>query len=805
MVKNSITLLLLLCISAADIAIAQEGENLALGKKYTLNPAANYHLCTDSQDKVQLTDGVLSKGYFWTQLTTVGWTHAQPVEITIDLETVQPIGGVSFNTAAGAGGVQWPVSILVLVSKDGKAYYLAGDLVELSAAEQGEPKVQGYGLHRFATGKLRTYGRYVKLLIFGSGPFVFADEIEIYKGSEEYLAAALPGEEIEDIDEFYGKVATVRGVRRRLRLDLAEVRNLASQCNQISKWEKEFQDLEREISEFNFNPPPGFRTVFPMNDLHRRIFVIQANLWRSRGFSELIVWQKNRWDMVGPTEFPQSGQVAVDMEMMQNEYRGSALNVSNAGEATARIGLSIEGLPGGTNPDYIAVHEVPFTDTCSGVPIAAAMPEIREDRGKYHIVIEPGMTKQVWLSFHPKSISGGEYRGSILIAPAVKKVPVRFKVYPFRFPDRPTLHLGGWDYTDQDGRYQVTPDNRAAFIEHLRQHFVDSPWAGSGVLSRGKYDVQGNMIEQPDVRNFQRWIKRWPNARNYYVFAAVGSSFAGFEMGTAAFENAVASWIAWWAKKLPQWNIRPQQLGILLVDEPHSHERDDTIIAYAKVIRKAAPEVVIWEDPTWREPWKARPELFELSDVLCPNLPMLIAEGEKFAAFYVRQREAGRELWFYSCSGPGKLLDPYSYHRLQHWFCWKYKARGSGFWAFGDSNGASSWNEYLTLRGAYTPMFLDEKTVTSGKHMEAIREGIEDYEYLVMLQKQITELDRQGRTDAIIGRAKGLLSSVADRVTKDQAPERLYWREPKDRSVADKARIEILETMAQLRSLAKQN
>ncbi|MHC4283471.1 MAG: hypothetical protein ACYSWZ_10945, partial [Planctomycetota bacterium] len=132
-------------------------------------------------------------------------------------------------------------------------------------------------------------------------------------------------------------------------------------------------------------------------------------------------------------------------------------------------------------------------------------------------------------------------------------------------------------------------------------------------------------------------------------------------------------------------------MSILLVDEPHTHEQDDTIIAYAEVIRKAAPDVVIWEDPTWREPWKARPQLFELSEVLCPNLTMLIGQGKKFAEFYVQQRQAGRTLWFYSCSGPGKLLDPYSYHRLQHWFCFKYRAKGSGFWAFGDSNGASSW------------------------------------------------------------------------------------------------------------------
>ncbi|MHC4313591.1 MAG: hypothetical protein ACYSW3_14120 [Planctomycetota bacterium] len=85
--------------------------------------------------------------------------------------------------------------------------------------------------------------------------------------------------------------------------------------------------------------------------------------------------------------------------------------------------------------------------------------------------------------------------------------------------------------------------------------------------------------------------------------------------------------------------------------------------------------------------------------------------------------------------------------------------------------------------------------------MEAIREGIEDYEYLVMLKKQITELQKQGRTDAIINKAKDLLANAADRVVNDQTPQKLNWHQPKDRSVADKVRIEILETMAQLENL----
>jgi len=792
--------LMLWCSHVTNVTVAQDRENLARSKAYTLHPQPNYLHCTDPQDKLQLTDGIYTQGYFWTQQSTVGWQNALPATITFDLESIQPICGILFHTAAGVAGVQWPLSIHILVSDDGKTYFHAGDLVEFSAVEHGAPKAEGYGLHCFRTETLRTHGRFVKLLIIGNGPFIFADEIEIFKGPREFIKLKPPGEKVDDINQFNRRMTVIRAVRRRLRLDLAEIRKLARELNQ-KKWENDFQAIEKEISALHFNPPSDFRTVFPMNDLHRRIFAIQAALWRTRGWSDLIVWQKNRWDMLSPTELPKPQKTVLEIHTMSNEYRGAAFNLSNADSQTLEAKLSIEGLPGGTNPNYITVHEIPFTDTRSGIPIAAAMPIIPKQQGKYFLTVEPGLTKQIWFTLHPQTIPPGEYAGKIILGLKNQIVPIRLKIYPFRFPDQPTLSLGGWDYTDQDNRYQVTSQNCTALIQHLREHFVDSPWATSRVLSRGKYDKEGNMIEEPDPQYFRQWLQRWPKARNYLVFAAVGNSFSGFKIGTPAFQNAVAHWIDWWAVKLKQWNLRPEQLGLLLVDEPHTQEQDNTIIEYAKVIQKAAPGVVIWNDPTWREPWEGRPQLFELSDVLCPNLPMLITQGNKFADFYEQQRDAGRQLWFYSCSGPGKLLDPYSYHRLQHWFCWKYQAQGSGFWAFGDSNGASSWNEYLTLRGAYTPVFLDETSVTPGKHMEAIREGIEDYEYLVLLRQRITELENQGKTEKTIEDAKQLLTTAADRVTKSQTAQKLSWRENKDRTIADAVRIEVLELLMKLQEI----
>jgi hypothetical protein len=310
------------------------------------------------------------------------------------------------------------------------------------------------------------------------------------------------------------------------------------------------------------------------------------------------------------------------------------------------------------------------------------------------------------------------------------------------------------------------------------------------------------MIEPPDAKNFKVWIDRWPGARNYFVYSCLGEEFAGFKMGTPPFRRAVASWITWWTGQLAKWNVKPNQLGLLLVDEPSSPEQDRVIVEYATVIREAQPGVIIWEDPNWAEPQKGNPEMFAASTILCPQFPMWISLGKPFADFYANQREAGRELWFYTCSAPGRLLDPYGCHRMQQWFCWKHNAKGSCFWAFGDSSDASSWNEYISKSGAFSPLFLDAGTVTHGKHMEAIREGMEDYEYLRMLRDRVVELQKKGRTDQTVGAAAALLASAADRVTACMKLEKdIRWKEPKDRSVANQVRVEILTALLALQGL----
>ncbi len=781
-------------------------KNIALGKSYQLEPAPNYQYCTDSGDFNQLTDNQRVTGLFWTQAGCVGWAGHSPVVITIDLQTNQPIAGVSFSTAAASvSGVSWPAEILIWVSDDKKAWHVAGELVSLSAKQSLPPSVSENKSHRFETHDLQTHGRYVRVIVVPTESYVFADEIEIFRGEDEWLKKPLSGPIKTAIPKITPATRLDSLMHRRLSADFTTIRDnlfhLPLSKTEHLKLNTEIQKLAAEIPSTRIKDATTFTTILPLNETHQRIFQWQAVTWRKQGIKGVVAWPARKWDMLGPTASPLKENPTLDIRMMKNEFRSAAFNVSNAEKNAAFLKLTFEGLP----PSLfkaITVHEVPFTDTISGVPVAAALPEVKRSGNTVHIEIPSGMTRQIWLTVHSKDLMPGDYSGRVVIKnSAFRKttIPLRIKIYPIDFPDQPTLHLGGWDYTDSDHVYQVTPKNRLQLIRHLREHYVDTPWAQTSVMPTGKYDTTGKMTVAPDSSNFREWVKLWPGSRNYFVFSSVTETFAGFPMGTPAFHTALTTWINWWADELQQLQISPTQVGLLLVDEPREAQHDKIVIEYAKVIRAANRGFPIFEDPIWNGPWKGNPQMYELSHILCPNLPMCIEHGSKYLNFYLKQRDSGRRLWFYSCHGPGKLLDPYSYHRMQQWFCWKHGAEGAGFWAFGDSNGASSWNEYLTSAGAFTPLFLDSETVTAGKHMEAIREGIEDYEYLRILRDRIETLEKNGIKNEKLTSALHLLNTAAERVTAPMTSVgQIYWSADKDRDVADNVRLEILEALDNL-------
>jgi len=85
--------------------------------------------------------------------------------------------------------------------------------------------------------------------------------------------------------------------------------------------------------------------------------------------------------------------------------------------------------------------------------------------------------------------------------------------------------------------------------------------------------------------------------------------------------------------------------------------------------------------------------------------------------------------------------------------------------------------------------------------MEAIRESAEDYEYFVMLGKAVDQATAAGKTGPAVERARSLLKTAADEVLNAEGAKQITWHAPKDRTKADRVRVQLLEAVTTLQAV----
>jgi hypothetical protein len=795
---------------AASLAFAlppaATAQNIARDRSYTLDPAPTYTDLVDPGDLTDLTDGRYTIGRFWLMKTTVGWSgHVRPVAITIDLGSVQPLRGASFSTAAGIAQVEWPAAILVLASDDGRSWRTLGDLVALSSLTPGNaPPTAGYATHRFQTDALRAHGRFVRFLVDGRGPYVFADEIEIERGDDAWVREETTEPPIGDTTEYFWRTRTNAQRRRAIERDLASARERLAGARIDAGLRRQLAvEIDAAADDLLSEPPVDpatFRAILPMGDVHARVFSIIGMLDAAAGLEPLTAWAANPWDFLTPLSRAAGPAEPLRIALMNGEIRSGALNLRNSTGSAFDVRVAIQGLPAGLEPDALSVFEVPWTETDSLIPVAAALvPAASEADDRYRVHIPAGMTRQAWLRFSPQAMEAGTWRGSVVVTqgevPPIR-IPLELRVFAGRFPDTPSLSLGGWDYTD-GASYSTTADNVDAFVAVLREAGVDSPWASARAMPYPAFLPDGQVTALPATERFDRWIARWPGARRFLVFANVSDEIGGIPRGTPAFARAVGTWVTFWARHAARRALRAEQIELLLVDEPRRPDQERRVVDWAAAIRQAETGVRIWEDPVHDDPNAMSAEFIAAADVLSVNQTLAVRYGEPYRAFFRRQREAGRGLEIYGAEGPSRLLDPYGYYRLQAWLAASLGASGINFWSFADG-GPSAWNEFANPRRVFSPLYVDPQSVVSGKAVEAIREGREDVEYLALLRSRVEEIGRTSPGHPSLAAARRLLETAVPEVLG--APDALdsYWRVPKDRSRADAVRIAMGEAIESL-------
>ena len=789
------------CLIDAGRVWAVELVNVAAGKPYTFSVSPNYSHCTDEGDATDLTDGSTAEQMDWVKKSTVGWTRPTRIQITIDLGRVEPICGVAYYGVAGSAGICWPGSILVSASEDGGAFYEAGELYRL--AEDPLPRGYGYSTYAFRTRALQTKGRYVRFDIVSAGSYVFLDELEVYRGDAAWVEHGYEGQPIADDYAVDKTRLTKVGVYRRLRRDLEATRREVEAASLDGAPRKRLlvrlDDLTQELSGSDYpDDVEAFRAILPFNDLHRKIFQVRSAALAAKGAAAMTVWHTHRYDIMDLFE-PVGDEVErINLAMMENERRVEVFNLTNASTVAQRVRLKVEGLPGGTNPDYVRVYEVAFVDEREGVANGLALLHLARRADRYETTVEAGMTRQIWVDVDTAAVSAGNYAGKVTLTGQGWRKDLGFdlSVAPVRMADKPSCSLTMWDYVYTLG-YAITPENQAAAVLDMREHLVDAPWAHSSALPQfeaSDFDAAGSLVGELDFAKWDGYVKMFPWARYYFVFAAyrANTHFAGRAPGTAEFDRAVGQWAAAWAAHNREMGIQPGQAAVLFLDEPGDAEWFRTAYQYSKAVKAGTDEITVFNDPAGRHVLHTEygRELLQYSDIICPTLasykPLSGQDKEEFRKL-TRQ---GKQLWFYMCSGPGHLVNP-AYYRLQTWFNFEAGGSGTGFWSYA-SPAADVWNDYGPARSCnYAPGYVGLDSVTNSVQFEALRESILDYEYLTMLRDRIEQLQQMGADGAVIARAQGVLDSALATVMVAEGKDNPCF-------YADQGRLKVLAVLSEL-------
>ena len=396
-------------------------------------------------------------------------------------------------------------------------------------------------------------------------------------------------------------------------------------------------------------------------------------------------------------------------------------------------------------------------------------------------------TAAVWVTVYaPAQTAPGAYKGEAVFRNGKRRLaslPFRIEVARAAVPAKQALKVTNWfsldekdvepyyDLAGNPGRYWQVVGNIARVIADHRQNVILTP-----VLSLTEARVEGESLAY-DFAKLDRWVKTFREAGTaevieggHLIDRASGYDsplkipafvVAGGQVQRQSLDPTDPRAEAHLNSFLPALYAHLKQMGWLdhyvqhVLDEAHGAE-PPVYLHYVNIIRKNLPGV-----PTIDAIDQTAGLLGDACDIWVPQLGKF---DDGFNA--IREHVAkGGQAWFYTCLFPqGRYLNrfidyPLLKTRLLHWFNFRYDLTGflhwgGNYWAadpFGNVEPAiEDGKEVLPAGDAFlTYPWREKNSIHSSIRLEAMREGIEDYELLHALAATNPDKARQLAAKAI--------------------------------------------------------
>ncbi|MCM8812069.1 MAG: DUF6067 family protein [Candidatus Omnitrophica bacterium] len=417
-------------------------------------------------------------------------------------------------------------------------------------------------------------------------------------------------------------------------------------------------------------------------------------------------------------------------------------------------------------------------------------PLIKADR----VEVPAGKVQPVWVTLTaPENAVPGRYRGTLTLTDQSgnrKNVDLRVWIWNFNLPDLPHLKTA-FDF------YRFR-------LEKAYREFVPngSKWAGrmdelQEIYFREmlRYRISPVWGADPSAASFGEELEEY--RRMGLTAFGVGRRGGNFGNNWPADSRELAEAVSWYGRAAAALRRLGaiDQAYVYVYDEPKPG--DPQAAKVMEAIHRADPGLrnllVMHEAP---HPSKYRRWLKD-ADILCLRNTSVSTE---LVEEYKRQ---GKEVWIYASSPshpyPTPVIDyPAMAARILPWICWKTGATGLLYWCVNFWEGDPARNPASFARDQNGNGFLfypGEDGPVPSIRLEAIRDGIEDYEYLVRLQETLEAVKRKGRSNpAFENEAKTLLAIDPDLL---ESP-RSYSKDPE---LLMKHRQEMAELIEKLQAL----
>ena len=393
----------------------------------------------------------------------------------------------------------------------------------------------------------------------------------------------------------------------------------------------------------------------------------------------------------------------------------------------------------------------------------------------------------LWFTIQvPENAVPGIYCGQVKITAGNDKaeVPVTVRVRPFVVPR--TLATAFGNYSSASTRYykQKMPfDKFIAFCHLMNEYRLGSKSAVSENIPRKGGSINFSRVRKllPEVYPYNAAIHRLPT---------IGRKLEDPERYQKILDDYRKITTAWKKENLPE------TMFLYGFDEPgiggkegfSSRSKMLLLPQLYRELKKIAPY------PVLQTAGSVYLDLFIGSvDIWCP---VLTAYSQK-ADFFQKRLAKNETLWLYTCNGdfppiPNFYIQrPGIEHRIMFWQAYRAGATGFLYWTV-------NWWSILQPNWQENPVVKSDKD-TGKSHGDGvlfypgpdfeiwpsiraamIRDGIEDYEYLVLLKKLTAELKRKkngGKYGDLITRAEALcnineITTHMGRYTR--SPEKLF-------------------------------